>query len=90
MADAKALATQAAAAYLTGGASLAGGGISGLSGGATAAPVSTASRSGDAALSFGGFGGVSIGGGKSETNTLYIALAAVAGIALLALMLLRR
>lgn len=89
MADAKALATQAAAAYLTGGASLMGGGIGDTSGGSTVAPGAS-SRSGDAALSYGSFGGVSIGAGPSSNNTLYIALAAVAGIALLALLMLRR
>jgi len=81
--DAGNLVMEGAAAYFTGGASLAGGGIGGgMSGGKASAP-SPSSRSGDASATYGDIGGVSIGGGKSEQNTLYVALAAVAAVVLL-------
>lgn len=87
--SARDLAIQAGTAYATGGASLAAGGIGGDVGG-DSMPKQISSRAGDASLSFGGFGGVNLGGGQSSQNTLYVALAAVVGIALLLVVLLKR
>ena len=86
--SAKDMAMQAGMAYMTGGASLAAGGMGDVGG--DSMPVSLSSRSGDTSLSFGGFGGVNLGGGQSSQNTLYVALAAVVGISLLLVVLLKR
>lgn len=53
----------------------------------TAAPIT--SGTGDTGVSFGSFGGVTIGGGKSESTALYVALAALAAITLLVLVVKR-
>lgn len=85
--DAGNLVAQGAAAYFTGGASLAGGGMGGgLSGGSTSKPAS--SRSGDASIDFGGFGGVNIGASKADKTTQMLMFGA--GALVLLVLLLRR